>query len=96
MVIEPDVTGFDLTEYVRAKQLAAIGAAAALEQISRIQQLLTRLDPQVFCPSGDALMWEAGQAGPRNPSSWRPGVAGNGSKWQEKTGPDGSPFPRSC
>jgi predicted acylesterase/phospholipase RssA/CRP-like cAMP-binding protein len=53
VVIEPDVTGFDLTEFVRAKELAAIGEAAALEQIPRIQQLLTRLDPQLFRPSGD-------------------------------------------
>jgi hypothetical protein len=35
-VIEPDVTGFDLTEFMRAKDLAAIGEAAALEQIFQI------------------------------------------------------------
>ena len=50
VVIEPDVTGFDLTEFMRAKELAAIGEAAALEQISNIRQLLTRLDPQLFPP----------------------------------------------
>jgi predicted acylesterase/phospholipase RssA/CRP-like cAMP-binding protein len=50
MVIEPDVTGFDLTEFMRAKELAAIGEAAALEQVPKIQQLLTRLDPQLFRP----------------------------------------------
>jgi predicted acylesterase/phospholipase RssA/CRP-like cAMP-binding protein len=48
VVIEPDVTGFDLTEFMRAKELAAIGEAAALEQIPRIRQLLARLDPQLF------------------------------------------------
>jgi NTE family protein len=48
IVIEPDVTGFDLTEFMRAKELAAIGEAAALEQVPKIQQLLTRLDPQLF------------------------------------------------
>jgi len=53
VVIEPDVTGFDLTEFVRAKEFAAIGEAAARQQIPRIQQLLTRLDPQLFPPSGD-------------------------------------------
>jgi hypothetical protein len=53
VVIEPDVTGFDLTEFARAKELAAIGEAAALEQIQEIRQLLTRLDPQLFRPSGD-------------------------------------------
>jgi predicted acylesterase/phospholipase RssA/CRP-like cAMP-binding protein len=53
VVIEPDVTGFDLTEFMRAKELAAIGEAAALEQIPKIQRLLTRLDPQLFRVAGD-------------------------------------------
>jgi predicted acylesterase/phospholipase RssA/CRP-like cAMP-binding protein len=48
VVIEPDVTGIDMTEFMRAKELAAIGEAATLEQIPTIQQLLTRLDPQLF------------------------------------------------
>jgi predicted acylesterase/phospholipase RssA/CRP-like cAMP-binding protein len=48
MVIEPDVTGFDPTEFVRTVELAAVGEAAAREQIPRIKQLLTRLDPQLF------------------------------------------------
>jgi predicted acylesterase/phospholipase RssA/CRP-like cAMP-binding protein len=48
VVIEPDVTGIDMTEFMRAKELAAIGEAAALEQIPRIRQLLTRLDPGLF------------------------------------------------
>jgi predicted acylesterase/phospholipase RssA len=54
VVIEPDVTGFDLTEFMRAKELAAIGEAAALEQIPQIRHLLSRLDPQLFRPSGDS------------------------------------------
>jgi predicted acylesterase/phospholipase RssA len=53
VVIEPDVTGFDLTEFMRAKELAAIGEAVALEQIPNIQQLLTRLDPQLFRLQGN-------------------------------------------
>jgi predicted acylesterase/phospholipase RssA/CRP-like cAMP-binding protein len=48
VVIEPDVTGFDLTEFMRAKELAAIGEAAALEQMPRIRQLLSRLDAKLF------------------------------------------------
>jgi predicted acylesterase/phospholipase RssA/CRP-like cAMP-binding protein len=48
VVIEPDVTGIDLTEFVRAKEFAAIGAAAAREQIPGIQLQLNRLDPQLF------------------------------------------------
>jgi NTE family protein len=52
VVIEPDVTGFDMTEFERAKELAAVGEAAALEKIPRIRQLLARLDPQLFGPAG--------------------------------------------
>lgn len=52
VVIEPDVTGFDMTEFMRAKELAAIGEATALEQIPRIRQLLTRLDPKLFPATG--------------------------------------------
>ncbi|MBA4189432.1 MAG: hypothetical protein C0467_15690 [Planctomycetaceae bacterium] len=48
LVIEPDVTGFDMTEFVRAKEMAAIGKAAAREQIPQLRQLLNRLDPQLF------------------------------------------------
>jgi NTE family protein len=51
MVIEPDVTGFDLTEFMKAKELAAIGEATALEQIPKIRRLLARLDPQLFSPN---------------------------------------------
>ncbi len=46
--IEPDVTGFDLSEFMRAKELAAVGEHAALKQVPRIQQLLARLDPELF------------------------------------------------
>jgi predicted acylesterase/phospholipase RssA/CRP-like cAMP-binding protein len=54
MVIEPDVTGFELTEFMKAKELAAIGEAAALEQVPKIRRLLARLDPQLFSPNADA------------------------------------------
>ena len=53
VVIEPDVCGFDLTEFTRAKEMAAIGEATTLEQIPKIRSLLTRLDPQLFPPSGE-------------------------------------------
>jgi NTE family protein len=53
VVIEPDVTGFDAAEFMRAKELAAIGEAAALEQIPKIRRLLARLDPQLFSPPSD-------------------------------------------
>jgi len=50
VVIEPDVTGFELTEFMRTKELAAAGEAAAREQIPKIRHLLTRLDPRLFPP----------------------------------------------
>jgi NTE family protein len=53
VVIEPDVTGLDLTEFMKAKELAAIGEATALEQIPKIRNLLARLDPQLFGPTAD-------------------------------------------
>ncbi len=53
VVIAPDVRGFDLAEFVRTKELAAIGEAAALQEIPKIRQLLARLDPQLFPAGGD-------------------------------------------
>jgi hypothetical protein len=44
VVIEPDLTGFDLAEFMRAKELAAVREASALEQIPKIRHLLARLD----------------------------------------------------
>lgn len=55
VVIDQDVTKFDLTEFVRTKELAAVGEAAALEQVPKIRQLLGRLDPQLFGRPGDSL-----------------------------------------
>jgi len=48
VVIEPDVTAFDMTAFMRAKELAAVGEAAAGDQVPKVRQLLTRLDPQLF------------------------------------------------
>jgi len=55
VVIEPDVTGVDSAEFMRAKELAAIGEATALEQVPKIRRLLNRLDPQLFGPVADAV-----------------------------------------
>jgi NTE family protein len=48
VVIAPEVADFDLSEFMRAKELFAIGEKAALVQIPKIQQLLARLDPVLF------------------------------------------------
>jgi len=48
MVIEPEVVDFDLSEFMRARELFAVGEQAALVQLPKIQQLLARLDPPLF------------------------------------------------
>ena len=48
IVIEPEVVDFDLSEFMRARELFAVGEQAALLQIGKIQQLLARLDPALF------------------------------------------------
>jgi predicted acylesterase/phospholipase RssA len=48
VVVEPDVTGVDSTDFMRAQELAVIGEAAALEKLPRVRQLLSRLDQQLF------------------------------------------------
>ncbi|TWT81574.1 NTE family protein RssA [Planctomycetes bacterium CA13] len=47
-VIQPDVTEFDLAEFVRADEMAATGAATALEAIPKLKELLAEVDPQLF------------------------------------------------
>jgi len=48
VVIEPEVVDFDLSEFMRAKELFAVGEQAALVQIPKIKQLLARLDARLF------------------------------------------------
>jgi NTE family protein len=48
VTIEPDVTSIDLAEFMRARELAAIGERAAMGQIPRIKELLARLDSELF------------------------------------------------
>jgi NTE family protein len=48
VVIEPEVVDFDLSEFMRAKELFVVGEQAALVQIPKIRQLLARLDPVLF------------------------------------------------
>jgi hypothetical protein len=55
LVIEPDVSNVDPAEFHRAKELTAIGEAAALEQVPKIRRLLNRLDPQLFKSTADTL-----------------------------------------
>jgi len=48
IVIAPEVADFDLSEFMRARELFTVGEQAALVQIPKIRQLLARLDPVLF------------------------------------------------
>ena len=48
VIVAPDVTGFDLTEFTRSDELAAIGAETTENAIHEIRKSLTRMDPQLF------------------------------------------------
>ena len=48
LVIEPDVTEFDLSEFERADEMAVVGEEAAVGSLDQIKRLLSRLDPQLF------------------------------------------------
>lgn len=47
-VVEPDMTRFELTEFTRADEMAAIGEQTTLEAIPKIRQLLHRMDSELF------------------------------------------------
>jgi hypothetical protein len=47
-VIAPDVTSFDITEFARADEMAAIGEDATHASVERVKAMLSRLDPQLF------------------------------------------------
>lgn len=51
VIIEPDATQFDLSEFTRAGELACVGEKATIESIPNIQQLLSQLDPELFGPA---------------------------------------------
>jgi len=48
VVIEPDVTQFELTEFNRTDELAAAGEEATLEIVPKIKELLSQLDNKMF------------------------------------------------
>jgi NTE family protein len=52
-VIEPDVSGFELTEFSRTDELAVIGEQATRNAIPHINQLLNRVDNELFPGSPD-------------------------------------------
>ncbi|QDV47931.1 hypothetical protein Enr13x_78430 [Stieleria neptunia] len=48
LVIAPDVTSFDLSEFTRADEMSVIGESAIKESIHRLKAMLAKLDPQLF------------------------------------------------
>lgn len=48
IVIQPDVSGFDLTEFVRAREMSDIGAEAAQKMLPKLKEFLSDVDEQLF------------------------------------------------
>lgn len=48
MVIEPDVTAFDLSEFMRTDELAAVGEKTTLQAMPKLRKLLHKLDDKLF------------------------------------------------
>ena len=53
-LIEPDVTGFELSSFGRAAEIALAGEEAAMQALPAIKASLLRLDPQLFAHLADA------------------------------------------
>jgi predicted acylesterase/phospholipase RssA len=47
-VIAPDVTSFDISEFTRADEMAAIGEHTTNESVQQLKGMLSKLDPQLF------------------------------------------------
>ena len=47
-VIAPDVTSFDISEFTRADEMAAIGEETTNASVHRIKAMLSKLDPKLF------------------------------------------------
>ena len=50
-VIQPDVTGFDVTEFTRADEMATIGEETTIECLPKLKEMLARFDDKLFPPS---------------------------------------------
>ena len=48
IVIEPDVSDFQLTEFAKTDQLAAVGEETALDSIQQIKLQLSQLDERLY------------------------------------------------
>jgi NTE family protein len=48
VVIEPDVSGFEIGDFAKTRELSAIGEQTALKAIPKIKSLLAQMDGQLF------------------------------------------------
>lgn len=48
LVISPDVSSFDISEFTRADEMAVIGEQATRETVGQLKSMLAKLDPQLF------------------------------------------------
>ena len=46
--IQPDVSEFDITEFTRADEMAAVGEKATLDKMPELLKLLARVDDKLF------------------------------------------------
>lgn len=58
-VIAPDVTSFDISEFTRADEMAAIGETTTNATIGNLHKMLSRLDSKLFGPSSQAPLLKA-------------------------------------
>jgi predicted acylesterase/phospholipase RssA len=47
-VVAPDVTSFDISEFTRADEMALIGEATTNASITKLRNMLSKLDPKLF------------------------------------------------
>jgi NTE family protein len=59
VVITPDMTSFDMSEFTRADEMALIGEEATDAIVSKLRNMLSKLDPKLFQSSGDAQLTSA-------------------------------------
>jgi len=48
VVIAPDVTSFDLSEFTRADEMSVVGENATEASIGQLKSMLAKLDPKLF------------------------------------------------
>jgi hypothetical protein len=54
-VVAPDVTAFDISEFTRADEMALIGEMTMNATVSRLSQMLTKLDSKLFDHLADVI-----------------------------------------